>query len=98
MYALNVSLLLPYILSNVKTNFVIFCCFELLTTILLFYHILFQIMATKSINEMSFFEKGYAVRNPEVTPEERNEFYNAWAIDAGYEKVLFHQFTYFVIN
>ena len=55
-------------------------------------------MATKSINEMSFSEKGYAVRNPEVTPEERNEFYNIWARDAGYEKVLFHQFTYFVID
>ena len=45
-------------------------------------------MATKSINEMSFSEKAHAVRNPEITPVERNEVYNAWAIDAVYEKVF----------
>ena len=50
-------------------------------------------MAAKSINEMSFSEKVNAVRNTKKTPEERNEVYNVWSKDAGYEKVLFNKFT-----
>ena len=51
-------------------------------------------MAAKSFDEMSFSEKVNAVRNPEITPEERNEMYNKWSKDAGYEKVLFNEFTF----
>ena len=51
-------------------------------------------MATKSIDEMSFAEKVNAVRDAKITPEERNEIYNAWSKDAGYEKVLFNKITF----
>ena len=59
----------------------------------MFYHILFQNMATKSIDQMSFGEKVNAVKNTEKTPEERNEIYNIWSKDAEYEKVLINKFT-----
>ena len=91
----DMSLIQLFKLSNVKINFVIFGSFMLFTTILLFFNNIFQIMATKSIDEMSFAEKLNAVRDAKITPGERNEIYNAWSKDAGYEKVLFNKITFF---
>ena len=51
-------------------------------------------MAAKFFDEMSFGEKVNAVRNTEITPEERNEVYNAWSKDTDFEKVLFNKFTF----